>query len=125
MSYSVTIKDSSRQLSPKEKVMVKDVTNAVALDKCISDADSFVIEPDYYVTLSIHNDKAKGDKDYDILLIIDKAGCKFKTGSESFISAFVSIREDMAECNEEWSLSVYGLPSKNYSGKNFLTCSVI
>ena len=45
--YSVTIKESSRQLSPKEKVMVKDVTNAVALDKCVADSDTFEIKPDY------------------------------------------------------------------------------
>lgn len=123
--YSVTIKESSRQLSPKEKVMVKDVTNAVALDKCVADSDTFEIKPDYYVSLTIHNDKAKGDKDYDILMIIDENGNKFKTGSESFISAFTDIMGDMADCEEDWSLSVYGIPSKNYSGKRFLTCSVI
>lgn len=125
MAYNVTIDFASKELSGKDKVMLKDLTNATPLERCVDGADSFVIRPDFYALLSVHNDKAKNNTDYKVCIIMDVQGNKFKTGSESFISAFTSIMEDMADCDEAWELSVYGLPSKNYAGKNFLTCSVI
>ena len=125
MAYNVTISKASRDLSPKERVMLKDLTNATPLERCVEGDVEFQISPDFYAILNVHNDKAKNDKDYTVLLIMDNAGNKYKTGSESFISAFTSIMEDMADCKEEWSISIYGLPSKNYQGKRFLTCSVI
>ena len=125
MAYSTEINFTSRELSPKEKVMIKDLTNAMPLDKAVEGTDSFAISPDYYAILSIHNDKAKGDKDYTVCIIVDTTGNKYKTGSESFINAFKDIMSEIGEVDEEWELSVYGLPSKNYSGKKFLTCSVI
>ena len=33
--------------------------------------------------------------------------------------------EEMKDEDEEWAIKVYRLPSKNYKGKEFITCSVI
>lgn len=137
IQYSATIAFSSRPLTGKEKVMMKDTTNALSLDTLTQPAivnnesgestkepRSVVIDPDFYVVLEVHNEKAK-DKDYKKYIIVDKSGKKFITGSESLIRSFTSIMDEMAGEDEEFSIEVYRMPSKNYQGRDFLTCSIV
>lgn len=125
MAYSVTITESSIDLTPKQRVMYKDFSDAVKLDIGLDSDEGVIIYPDFYVQCRVENDKARRDKEYDVLLIIDKAGTKYRTGSPTFIENFKAIFEDMKEVSEEWGLRVYGLPSRNFEGKSFLTCSVV
>lgn len=121
--YSVKIREVSKDITAKERVMLKDTTNAISLDDVTKDA-KFVFEPGYYAILDVHNDKSE-DKDYVKYIIVDKAGTKLVTGSESFFTSFKSIMEEMDGCDEEFSIEVYRMPSKNYKGKEFITCSVV
>ena len=74
--------------------------------------------------LKVHNEKSD-DKEYLNYVIVDNEGHKFVTGSQSFWSSFINIYEEMKDEDEEWAIKVYRLPSKNYKGKEFITCSVI
>lgn len=121
--FEAKIREASKELTAKERVKFKDTTNAVQLDEVTKDAP-LVIAPDFFVTLDIHNEHSE-DKDYVKYIIVDKNGTKFVTGSESFFSAFKSIFDEMAECGEEYEIEVFRLPSKNYKGKEFLTCSIV
>lgn len=121
--YSVTIKYVSKELSAKERVMIKDTTNAVSLDE-VTQGAKFVFEPDYYAILNVHNDKSE-DKDYTKYLIVDKGGNKIVTGSESFFTAFNDIMDEMEGTDENFEIEAYRLPSKNYKGKEFITCSIV
>lgn len=121
--YSVTIKYVSKELSAKERVMIKDTTNAVSLDE-VTQGAKFVFEPDYYAILNVHNEKSE-DKDYTKYLIVDKGGDKIVTGSESFFTAFNDIMEEMEGTDETFEIEAYRLPSKNYKGKEFITCSIV
>lgn len=121
--YSVKIVESSKELTGKEKVKMKDVSDAKKFDDLIVDGDSLLLEVDYYVVLNIHNEKSDS-VEYLNYLIIDTNGQKYVTGSESFWSSFLNIYEEMKEVNEEWMLKIYKLPSKNYKGKEFLSCSI-
>ena len=121
--FEVKIREASKELTAKERVKFKDTTNAVQLDDATKES-SLVIEPDFYIVLDVHNEHSE-DKDYVKYLIVDKAGNKFVTGSESFFSAFKSIVDEMIHCAEEYEIEVYRLPSKNYKGKEFLTCSIV
>lgn len=121
--YSVNIREVSRPITAKERVMLKDTTNAISLDEVTTNG-KFVFEPAYYAILDVHNDKSE-DKDYVKYIIVDKAGTKLVTGSESFFSSFKSIMDEMAECDEEFSIEAYRKPSKNYKGKEFITCSIV
>ena len=62
-----------------------------------------------------------------ILNIVSDAGMRYVTGSDSFWSSFIDIWDDMKEGEdpEDFSIRVYKRPSKNYSGKSFLTCSLV
>lgn len=121
--FEVKIRESSKELTAKERVKFKDTTNAVQLDDATKE-NPLVIAPDFYVILDIHNERSE-DKDYVKYIVVDKAGNKFVTGSESFFTAFKSIFEEMGGTNEDYEIEVYRLPSKNYKGKEFLTCSIV
>lgn len=124
VDYSVTIKESSRELSPKEKVMLKDTTDAIKLDEA-TQADALTIKPSFYAVLAIHNSKAD-PVDYENYLVADENGQKYVTGSASFWTSFLDIMADMeGVTDEEWGVKIYRVPSKNYKGKDFITCSVV
>jgi len=122
--YKATITFASKELTGKEKVMLKDLTNAISLDDATDGNAPLVVDLDYYALIHIHNERSE-NKEYDVCVAVDKTGTKYRTGSESFRTSLEEIVEDMADTGEEWSLSVYRMPSKNYKGKSFITCSVV
>lgn len=121
--YSVEIKESSRDLSAKERIMLKDTSDAVKLDLAC-DKEVVIITPASYAVLNIHNEKSD-NKDYENYILQDENGEKYVTGSPSFWSSFMDIYNEMKKETEKWSIKVYKLDSKNYKGKQFLTCSII
>lgn len=121
--YSVEIVEVSKDLTAKERLQIKDTTDCIKLDNATQE-DDVVIDVDYYAELSIHNENAE-DKDYANYVIVDKAGHRYITGSQSFMDSFLNIFNEMENSNEEWKLKVYRMPSKNRQGKDFITCSVI
>ena len=122
MAYSATIKEASRHLTAKERIMLKDTTSAVKLDQA-TQVEDIHISVDSYAILNIHNDKAT-PTDYENYIILDRNGTKYVTGSQSFWNAFMDIFTEMENESEEWSIRVYRHPSKNYSGKDFITCTI-
>lgn len=122
--YSVKVIDASRQLTAKEKIAFKDFGLAKQLDDVVNE-EGLVINVKDYVVLQVHNDKSD-NKDYTKYLLIDENDEKYITGSEPFWTTFKDIWDEISDEPEvEWSLKVYKLESKNYKGKQFLTCSII
>lgn len=121
--YSVTIDFVSKELTPKERVMIKGTGNADSLDKLTNDG-SLVINVDWFAVLSIHNEKSD-NKDYKKYVFVDKDGQKYITGSESLYESFYDIFSELEGTGEEITIDVYKSPSKNYSGKSFITCSLV
>ena len=120
--YSVDIVESNKQLTAKERIKVKDTTSAIRLDEA-TQYEAIDINPDTYAVLHIHNEKSD-NTDYTAYIVIDKDGTKYVTGSESFWSSFMNIYEEMDGEQEEWGIKVYRAPSKNYKGKDFITCTI-
>lgn len=129
--YKSEITYASMELTKREKVMLSDVSSATKLDEAVKGVDdTFEIEPVAYAVVSVENDKAKGEKQYEVIVILDAAGNKYVTGSRSFREAFVGIWEQMTDNGEiaegeEFSIRVYKRPSKNYTGKAFISCALI
>lgn len=121
--YSVKIIESSKELTAKEKIKLKDTSNAIRIDEATQDS-KLVIAPDYYVVLDVHNEKSD-NIDYKNYIIVDKQGNKFVTGSESFWTSFADIFNEMSGEDEDYEIEIYRLESKNYKGKTFITCSII
>lgn len=129
-NFTAKIIETTHELTAREKILMKDTTNARKIDNeidlCKAADSDLVITPVDYVILQIHNEKSKDRKDYYNYVIIDKDGTKYCTGSPSFWSSFKEIWDEMREeSDEEFSISIYKVPSKNYNGKDFITCSII
>ena len=126
--YSVNVVSTSKGLSPKEKVMIKDTTDCVRMDEATQES-AVIIDVDYWAELSVHNEKSE-DKDYSNYVVVDKDGTRYVTGSTSFWNTFMNIWDEMCDLVEDgnaepWSLKVYRRDSKNRAGKQFITCSVM
>ena len=127
-NYTATITESSRDFTAKERVMFKDLGNAESMidyaRAAIEQGAKATIDVADFAVISIHNE-ATDDVDYTNYLLIDKNGNKYYTGSESFWNSFKNIYNEMKDSDEEWGIELNLLPSKNYKGKEILTCSLI
>lgn len=123
--YKAVVVRASKELSAKEKIMLKDMSDAVKLDDAVKE-QTIVIKPEFYAIINVHNDKSD-TKDYTKIVIVDgDSGIKYTTGSMPFITTFEDIMEEMEDAGEtDFSLKVYAKESKNYKGKYFITCSII
>lgn len=128
-NYSAEIIESSRELTARERVMFKDTQNAISMNDFAEqakaeDGKAIITDVKDFVHIMVHNDKSD-DKDYDNFLIIDAAGDKYVTGSKAFWNSFMDIYNEMKNETEPWGIQLNLIPSKNYKGKNVLTCSLI
>lgn len=128
-NYSATILDASRELTAREKVMFKDTQNAISMNDFAEQAKAeggkaIIDDVKDYVHITVHNDKSD-DKDYDNYIIVDGKGDKYVTGSQAFWNSFMDIYTEMKNETEPWGIQLNLIPSKNYKGKNVLTCSLI
>lgn len=127
--YKASVSECSKELTVKEKIALKDTSNAIGLDLLTQEAnfngEKVIIEVDYYATINIHNEKSD-NKDYINFIVVAKDGTKYVTGSQAFISAFEDIANELAEAGEsDMTIEVYRKESKNYKGKDFITCSIV
>lgn len=120
--YNVTIRESSRELTARERIKFKDVSAAVPMDTAVTLDNPIVIQPVGFVVLDVHNEKSE-DKDYVKYVIEDANGTLYATGSDSFINSFMEIDSEMN--GEPYEIQVYKRESKNYKGKHFLTCTIV
>ena len=124
--YKVEIIHSTKELTVREKIRIKDLSNAIQLDDATQQEGNIVIDFDYYVILMVHNEFSKDEKVYNKYVIVDKSGNKFVTGSESFMNSLEGIVDEMADAGEtDFEIEVYRKDSKNYTGKQFLTCTIV
>lgn len=122
--FNVVIEKSLKEVTKKEMLQLKDLTDAVRLDQATQEHGSVMINNiQNVVKLFLVSDDPKNPQEYGKLVITDTEGNRFVTGSESFARRAWEIADDMA--GEEFGLKVYRRPSKNYPGREFLSCSVI
>ena len=129
-NFETKIIETTHDLTARERILMKDTTNARKIDEVVDElrdnGEILVITPVDYVVLQIHNEKSKDRKDYNNYLIIADDGAKYVTGSPSFWNSFKEIWDEMkAESDEPFQIEIYKVPSKNYNGKDFITCSII
>lgn len=123
-NYKASISYCSKELDARERIRTKDVSDAIKLDEATQGVPSVDIDVDYYAVLDIHNEKSE-NPDYHNYLVVAKDGTKYVTGSDSFYKAFTDICEELADDGiTEFTIKVYRHDSKNYAGKQFITCSL-
>lgn len=123
-TYKAMVEDASWTMTAREKLRYTDLTDAIQLDEATQSGD-VIIDVDKWAVINVHNEKSD-TVDYMKYVIIDKDEQVYLTGSESFWKSFVQIYEVMSEEGETtYSIKVYRRESKNYKGKDFLTCRII
>ena len=124
MTYEVKIIDSSKELSARERISLKNFDEMISLDEAVNDeTPRLMIDVSGYVVASVHNEKSD-NVEYEKYIIIDKNGQRYITGSQPFFSTFKEIWDEMEGENEDWGITVYKRESNNYKGKKFLTCTI-
>ena len=127
--YSTKIVSTSRELTVKEKITLKDFNDCTGLDTVVTNEQGFIIDPDVIVEVQVHNERAKDDKDYTTIVILDKDGTKYSTSSNSLRDSISDIMDELADLEEadraDFKIKIFKKPSKNYSGKYFLTATVV
>lgn len=122
--YEVKITESSKELSARERIALKNFDEMVALDEAVNaESPRLMIDVESYAVADVHNEKSD-NVNYRKYILIDKTGQKYITGSEPFFTSFKEIWDEMEGEPEEWSLIVYKRESNNYKGKSFLTCTI-
>jgi hypothetical protein len=128
--YKATIVEATRNMTARERLKFTDEKAHVALKTALSpeveQAGGLIIEnPKGYAIVHVENPASKGQsKEYDYIVVEDVNGDTYATGSSSFIEAFTTIYNEMKDEDEEYNVRIYGVDSKNFSGK-FLTCSIV
>ena len=120
-NYNVSIAKASKELTKVERVKFKDTNDCAKLDELTKQGE-VIIDVDFYVLIDVHNEAAKGDKDYQQIVIVDHEGNKYCTGSKTFVNTFLNIADELD--GEEYSVKVIRKPSRNYAGKEFLSCTI-
>ena len=122
--YKATVEGASWEMSAREKLRYTDFTDVIQIDEA-TQAGDIIIDVDKWVVVMVHNEKSD-TIDYKKYVIIDKEGQVYVTGSERFWRSFIAIYEVMSDEEETvYSIKVYRRESKNYKGKDFLTCRII
>lgn len=123
--YKSEVIYSEKDLTKKEQVMLKDMSDVLSIDELTKET-SLIIDVDFMLKVKIHNDEIEGDnKEYIKMVFVDKNGDRYASGSESLMRAYEDIAEDMEDSDEPWSIKVIRKESKNYKGGTFLTCVII
>lgn len=123
-TYKVEIIDSSKELTARDKIKLKDTAECISLDQASRENPDLVIPVDGFVVLQVHNEQAKsGDPDYEQLVILSGYD-RYITGSGSFRSSFLDIYKEMAGDPDPWSIKVVRRASRNYSG-DFLKATLV
>lgn len=125
--YSAKVTFTSKEVSARERIKLKDTGNYTRLDEA-TQIEDVIIDLDYYAIVDVHNEKAQsGDKDYQQVITVDKNGTYYSTGSTSYLNALENIMSELEDEGDsgEISIRVYRRPSKNRTGKDFITCSLV
>lgn len=128
--YSAKIINASRELTAKERIMLKDFNDCTGLDTVVTETEPLVIKLDLMVTVAVHNERANGDKDYETVVLVTDDGTKYSSSSKSLAEAISDITDELADCEddslkENLSIKIFKKPSKNYTGKYFLTAVLV
>lgn len=132
--FSAKIVNCSKEhLTRKEMLMYSDTTGTTLIDDMIDGDNGFIIKPDFWAEIEVNNENAKEgqSKNYINFIVHDaNTNTMYRTGSQSFIDAFLNIWKIMVtDCpedeKEDFEIKIFAMKSKNYNGKDFYTCAVI
>ena len=126
--YKVVIAEvtDGKELNFRERARLVKLAGEKKIDKELSFSENkkLTIKPDYYAILEVHNPSAENE-DYTILCFVCGEEL-YTSSSETLKDSYLELLELAKESNEslDFPIEIYGVPSKNYSGREFFTCTI-
>lgn len=127
-TYTVTIAERGGVELTKKMLaaIMTNLSSCADIGELTRDENSLVLNIGGYAVVAIHNERSKGEKDYDKLIIVTTDGRLFITGSPSCMETFRAIWDMMeGEDPETWGVEFFQMASQNFKGKSFITCKVV
>lgn len=122
--YNAQVEFCSKELDVRERIKIKDTSNAQRIDELLENG-TLTVDIDYFAVVNVHNERAKQDKDYSQLILVDKGGNQYSSGSNSLIEAVEDIYEELADAGiTDFVIDIFRKQSKNHAGKYFITCAL-
>ena len=123
-NYHAEVVSSWKELTAREKFILKDISAATPLDEVVSPEEGIIVTATNYVQVDVHNEKSDS-KDYVVNIVVDDENRTYRTGSDSFANAMEDIRDYMSdEGLNEVEIRIYKKESPNYKGKHFITATL-
>lgn len=124
--FNVIVSETLKELTKKDLLQLKDLSDAVKLDQATQESVTgayIIADVKNIVSMNLVSDDPQNPQEYAKTVIVDADGNRYVTGSDSFARRVWEIAKEMD--GEPFGLRVYRRPSKNYAGREFLSCSVI
>lgn len=117
----VKVIESSRELTARERIKAKDITEAVKIDE-VTKVEPLKLKVKEWVVLEVSTD-TETYKQY-VLTSVDDT--KYVVSSDVFWNAYMDIYSEMiAENDVDFEIKIYRRPSAKYPGRDFITCSLV
>lgn len=117
--YNAEIQFSTgKELKAKDKIKIKTFSGAKVLNDCFPDDGTMTIKPDRISLVSVHNERAKDDKDYDVL-VIEADTETYRSSSTSLVESvndIINALEEDGESITDNEIKFFKIKSKNNTG---------
>lgn len=117
--YNAQIEFSTdKELKAKDKIKIKTFSGAKVLNDCFPDDGTMVIKPDRISLVSVHNERAKDDKDYSVI-VIEAGEEMYRSSSTSLtesINDIINALDEDGESITDNEIKFYKIKSKNNTG---------
>ena len=117
--YEAKIEFSTdKELKAKDKIKIKTFSAARVLNDCFPDDGIMVIQPARISLVNVHNERAKDDKDYSVI-VIEAGEEMYRSSSTSLtesINDIISALDEDGESITENEIKFFKVKSKNNTG---------
>lgn len=122
---NMTFTFTSKELNARERIQLKDRSNAINIGTALKESDTpLIIDIDYYAVLHVEIPEKEEDS-FDSYIFVDKNGTKYTTSSPSLWNAFTQIKDELlADGITDFQIECYKAPCQNRQGE-YLACRLV
>lgn len=122
---NMTFTYTSKELNARERIQLKDRSNAINIGTALKESDTpLIIDIDYYAVLHVEIPE-KEEGSFDSYIFVDKNSTKYTTSSPSLWNAFTEIKDELlADGITDFQIECYKAPCQNRQDE-YLACRLV
>lgn len=124
-AYKAEVIDAHKELTPRERIQMKEFSDSVRIVDFIANSEDPVITVCGYAAVHVTNEAADDPKDreYDKFQFLDSEGIKYSTSSKSLYEAVTDIYKELE--GQDVRVRFCSKQSRNFKGGEFLTAVLV